>query len=66
MNPIFADYMQAYGKAGQKALRLGYLRELARLYWYTVEFGLIATPQGSRIYGSGNLLLGGELIDRLS
>jgi phenylalanine-4-hydroxylase len=49
MNPVFADYMQAYGEGGLKALRLGHLRELARLYWYTVEFGLIATPEGLRI-----------------
>ena len=62
MNPVFADYMQAYGKAGLKALRLGYLRQLARLYWYTVEFGLIATPEGLRIYGSGILSSAGESI----
>jgi len=62
MNPIFADYMQAYGKAGLKALRLGYLRQLARLYSYTVEFGLIATSQGLRIYGSGILSSAGESI----
>src|SRR3954447_15757083 len=62
MNPVFADYMQAYGQAGLKALRLGYLRQLARLYWYTVEFGLIATPEGLRIYGSGILSSAGESI----
>ena len=54
MNPVFADYMQAYGKAGQKALRLGYLPQLARLYWYTVEFGLIATPRGAADLRNGN------------
>lgn len=62
MNPVFADYMQAYGEGGLKALRLGHLRELARLYWYTVEFGLIATPEGLRIYGSGILSSAGELV----
>jgi phenylalanine-4-hydroxylase len=62
MNPVFADYMQAYGEGGLKALRLGHLRELARLYWYTVEFGLIATPEGLRIYGSGILSSAGESI----
>jgi phenylalanine-4-hydroxylase len=55
MNPVFADYMAAYGKGGVKALELGALRHLARLYWYTVEFGLIRTPAGTRIYGSGIL-----------
>ena len=62
MNPVFADYMQAYGEGGLKALRLGHLRQLARLYWYTVEFGLIATPEGLRIYGSGILSSAGELV----
>lgn len=61
MNPVFADYMQAYGEGGLKALRLGHLPELARLYWYTVEFGLIATQAGLRIYGSGILSSAGEL-----
>jgi phenylalanine-4-hydroxylase len=53
MNPVFADYMQAYGLGGLKAQGLGHLQRLARLYWYTVEFGLIASPEGLRIYGSG-------------
>jgi phenylalanine-4-hydroxylase len=62
MNPIFADYMQAYGQGGLKALRLGSLHHLARLYWYTVEFGLIRTEAGLRIYGSGILSSKGESI----
>ncbi|WP_449371373.1 phenylalanine 4-monooxygenase [Thiomonas sp.] len=59
--PIFADYMQAYGQGGLKAQSLGALKYLARLYWYTVEFGLIYTPQGLRIYGAGILSSGGEV-----
>ena len=62
MNPVFADYMQAYGQGGLKALRLGHLPRLARLYWYTVEFGLIATQEGLRIYGSGILSSAGESV----
>jgi phenylalanine-4-hydroxylase len=62
MNPVFADYMQAYGEGGLKALRLGHLEQLARLYWYTVEFGLIATDAGLRIYGSGILSSAGESV----
>jgi phenylalanine-4-hydroxylase len=62
MNPIFADYMQAYGEGGLKALHLGSLEHLARLYWYTVEFGLIRTPAGLRIYGSGIVSSKGESI----
>ncbi|CAN5573302.1 phenylalanine 4-monooxygenase [soil metagenome] len=52
-DPIFADYMQAYGEGGLRALDRGQLHNLARLYWYTVEFGLLETPQGLRIYGAG-------------
>ncbi|MDY0328960.1 MAG: phenylalanine 4-monooxygenase [Thiomonas sp.] len=59
--PIFADYMQAYGQGGLKAQSLGALKYLARLYWYTVEFGLIRTPKGLRIYGAGILSSGGEV-----
>jgi phenylalanine-4-hydroxylase len=62
MDPVFADYMQAYGEGGLKALRLGHLEQLARLYWYTVEFGLIATEEGLRIYGSGILSSAGESV----
>jgi len=60
-NPVFADYMQAYGAGGLKASRLDACELLARLYWYTVEFGLIATPEGLRAYGAGILSSAGEL-----
>jgi len=62
MNPVFADYMQAYGRGGVKAHGIGSeaLAQLTRLYWYTVEFGLIDTPQGLRIYGSGIVSSSGE------
>lgn len=62
MNPLFADYMQAYGRGGVKAHGVGpeALVNLTRLYWYTVEFGLINTPEGLRIYGSGIVSSKGE------
>jgi phenylalanine-4-hydroxylase len=60
-NPTFADYMQAYGAGGLKASRLDACALLARLYWYTVEFGLIDTRQGLRAYGAGILSSAGEL-----
>ena len=60
-DPMFADYMQAYGAGGLKASRLDACERLARLYWYTVEFGLIATPAGLRAYGAGILSSAGEL-----
>lgn len=52
-NPVYADFMQAYGKGGQRAMQLGRLRNLARLYWYTVEFGLIGQRAELRIFGAG-------------
>jgi phenylalanine-4-hydroxylase len=60
-NPMFADYMQAYGAGGLKASRLGSCEHLARLYWYTVEFGVIDTKSGLRAYGAGILSSAGEL-----
>jgi phenylalanine-4-hydroxylase len=60
-NPVFADHLQEYGKGGLKALGLGGLPFLARLYWYTVEFGLIESPDGLRAYGAGILSSGGEI-----
>jgi phenylalanine-4-hydroxylase len=60
-NPTFADYMQAYGAGGLKAGGLRACEYLARLYWYTVEFGLIRTDRGVRAYGAGILSSAGEL-----
>lgn len=53
MNPVIADYIQAYGHGGLRARKLGVLENLARVYWYTVEFGLVQQPDGLRIYGAG-------------
>jgi phenylalanine-4-hydroxylase len=53
MHPALADYMQAYGEGGLKAKRLGVLHQLARVYWHTVEFGLVRQDGGLRIYGAG-------------
>ncbi|HET7301270.1 MAG TPA: phenylalanine 4-monooxygenase [Oleiagrimonas sp.] len=64
MNPVFADYMEAYGCGGLKAEKIGpeALTNLTRLYWYTVEFGLIRDKGGLRIYGSGIVSSKGESI----
>jgi phenylalanine-4-hydroxylase len=53
MNPAIADYIQAYGVGGLRAQKLGVLDKLARVYWYTIEFGLVKQPDGLRIYGAG-------------
>lgn len=61
-NPVYARFMQAYGEGGRRALALGRLANLARLYWYTVEFGLVATSSGLRIFGAGILSSPAETI----
>ena len=60
-NPVFADYVQRYGQGGLKAHALGACELLSRLYWYTIEFGLIRQPDGLRAYGAGILSSSGEL-----
>lgn len=60
-NPVFADYVQRYGQGGLKAQGLGACEMLSRLYWYTIEFGLIRETGGLRAYGAGILSSAGEL-----
>jgi phenylalanine-4-hydroxylase len=59
-NPVFADYMQAYGEGGLRAAKLGMIEALARLYWYTVEFGLIRDGGDLKLYGAGIVSSYGE------
>jgi len=59
-HPVFADYVQLYGQRGLEAVAANALPLLARLYWYTVEFGLIETAGGLRTFGAGILSSGGE------
>ena len=58
---VYADHLHEYGKGGLKAMRLDAVKMLARLYWYTIEFGLVKTPSGVRAYGAGLISSGGEL-----
>ena len=61
-DPVFADYAAAYGRGGLRALEHDAIGYLSRLYWYTVEFGLIREAGGLRIYGSGIVSSYGESI----
>ena len=54
-DPVYADYMQEYGRAGWKAMRYNRLKALGSLYWYTVEFGLLEEADGIKAYGAGIL-----------
>ena len=58
---VYADHLHEYGKGGLKAMRLDAVKMLARLYWYTIEFGLVRTSSGVRAYGAGLISSGGEL-----
>jgi len=58
---VYADHLYEYGKGGLKAMRLDAVKMLARLYWFTIEFGLMRTAGGIRAYGAGLLSSGGEL-----
>jgi phenylalanine-4-hydroxylase len=61
-HPVFADYMQEYGRAGPRAKQMNAIPLLSRLYWYTIEFGLIRTSEGLRVYGAGILSSKGETV----
>ena len=61
-HPAFADYMQAYGRGGLRALEYNAINRLSRLYWYTVEFGLIRSDEGLAIYGAGIVSSHGETL----
>lgn len=57
----FAAFVEAYGNAGLKADPKDHAM-LARLFWFTVEFGMVNTPEGVRAYGSGIMSSPGELV----
>lgn len=53
-NPAYAKFTETYGKLGLNASPADRAM-LAKLYWFTIEFGLINTTEGLRIYGGGIL-----------
>jgi phenylalanine-4-hydroxylase len=61
-DPVYAQFLEAYGRGGRRAMQRGQLQNLARLYWYTVEFGLIRSRDGLRIFGAGILSSPGETV----
>ncbi len=62
VNPVFADFMELFGRKGLEAIEAGMLEFAATLYWFTVEFGLIQSTNGLRIYGAGITSSKGESI----
>jgi phenylalanine-4-hydroxylase len=68
VNPRFTAFFEKFGQAGVKAFELNHpaTKMLPRIYWYTVEFGLIQNPEGLRIYGAGIVSSPNEVLYSLS
>lgn len=62
LHPDFAGFLEAYGRLGEHAARIGGLKPLARLYWHMVEFGLLRDAAGLRAYGAGILSSAAETL----
>ncbi len=62
VNPVFADLMESFGRKGIEAMKLDLYRYAASLYWFTIEFGLIKTENGLKIYGAGITSSPGESV----
>jgi phenylalanine-4-hydroxylase len=59
-DPAIADFLELYGKAGARAMAMDALDMLARLYWYTIEFGLVREDDGLKVFGAGIISSAGE------
>jgi phenylalanine-4-hydroxylase len=66
MHPRFADFYQKIGRAALACRDPAVEEGLTRIYWFTVEFGLIRNPGGHRIYGNGIISSSGETQHSLS
>ncbi|KQM19664.1 phenylalanine 4-monooxygenase [Novosphingobium sp. Leaf2] len=60
LDPTIADFLELYGKAGARAMEMGALDMLARIYWYTVEFGLVREDDALKVFGAGIISSSGE------
>ena len=62
LDPAIADFLELYGRAGERALALDALPMLARIYWYTIEFGLVVEDGALKAFGAGIVSSAGELV----
>nr|WP_314464698.1 phenylalanine 4-monooxygenase [uncultured Novosphingobium sp.] len=53
LDPTIADFLELYGKAGARAMAMDALAMLARIYWYTIEFGLVREDGALKVFGAG-------------
>ena len=66
VHPRFADFYQRIGQAALACKDSAVEEALTRIYWFTVEFGLIMSPNGLRIYGNGIISSHGETLHSLT
>lgn len=66
MHPRFADFYQRIGEVALRCQDPAVEEGLTRIYWFTVEFGLIKNPAGLRIYGNGIISSYGEVLHSLT
>jgi len=65
-DPIFADFLQRFGALAATARSDEETTAMARLFWFTVEFGLIRERGAVRVYGSGLISSHGDAANALS
>ena len=65
-HPVFADFLEHYGRVCSCILDSDVLEKLGRLFWYTVEFGVIRQGDAIKVYGSGLISSHGECLNVVS
>lgn len=60
LDPAIADFLELYGRAGARAMAMDALDMLARIYWYTIEFGLVHEDGALKVFGAGIISSSGE------
>jgi phenylalanine-4-hydroxylase len=64
-DPVFADFLQRFGALASASETQAEVTQMARLFWFTVEFGLIRERGATRIYGSGLISSHGDAANAL-
>jgi phenylalanine-4-hydroxylase len=64
-DPVFADFLQRFGAVAARARTEEETEQMARLFWFTVEFGLVNERGRTRVYGSGLISSAGDAANAL-
>ena len=62
LDPAIAEFLMRYGQAGRRAKAMNALDMLARIYWYTIEFGLVDEAGQAKVFGAGIASSAGETV----